>query len=177
MKMPRTLSQLKSRLAQAMAESDDAEVVLQLIRDAVRTYEFEASDIFPGLPLLVQINDDPPDAAGRPKTNGGRRGAAKVPKAPYADADGNTWSGKGRRPNWLVEKLARGVSLDSFSTSKPTKSALQKVTLISSRKPKPVAPYADEEGNTWAGKGRRPNWLNAAIEAGAALEDFDTTGR
>lgn len=92
--MPRTLSQLKSRLAQAMAESDDAEVVLQLIRDAVRIYEFEASDIFPGPPMLVQINRDPPAAVERPKANGGRRSAKKEPTAPYGDANGNTWSVK-----------------------------------------------------------------------------------
>jgi hypothetical protein len=48
--MPRTLTQLKSRLAQAMAEADGAEAVLELVRAAVRTYDFDESDVFPAPP-------------------------------------------------------------------------------------------------------------------------------
>lgn len=33
--------------------------------------------------------------------------------------------------------------------------------------------YADENGNTWFGKGRRPKWLNDALAAGKTLADFD----
>ena len=36
------------------------------------------------------------------------------------------------------------------------------------------AKYADERGNTWSGKGRRPKWLKDALAAGRALADFDT---
>ena len=34
--------------------------------------------------------------------------------------------------------------------------------------------YRDPEdpGNTWAGRGKRPRWLEAKLEAGARLEDF-----
>lgn len=34
--------------------------------------------------------------------------------------------------------------------------------------------YRDPENpsNTWTGRGRKPNWLVAALEAGAELEDF-----
>lgn len=34
------------------------------------------------------------------------------------------------------------------------------------------AKYADEHGNTWSGKGRRPKWLIDALAAGKALADF-----
>lgn len=47
--------------------------------------------------------------------------------------------------------------------------------LGSAMEPEPVdpgIPYCDRAGNTWSGKGRRPTWLNEAILAGAALEDF-----
>ncbi len=40
-----------------------------------------------------------------------------------------------------------------------------------------TAMYRDAEGNTWAGRGRRPTWLNEALERGAALEDFRIRGR
>jgi DNA-binding protein H-NS len=36
-----------------------------------------------------------------------------------------------------------------------------------------VAPkYRDENGNTWAGRGKRPIWLRDALAAGKKLEDF-----
>jgi DNA-binding protein H-NS len=36
-----------------------------------------------------------------------------------------------------------------------------------------VAPkYRDSEGNTWAGRGKRPVWLRDALAAGRKLEDF-----
>lgn len=36
-----------------------------------------------------------------------------------------------------------------------------------------VAPkYRDENGNTWAGRGKRPVWLRTALASGRKLEDF-----
>jgi DNA-binding protein H-NS len=36
-----------------------------------------------------------------------------------------------------------------------------------------VAPkYRDENGNTWAGRGKRPVWLRTALAGGRKLEDF-----
>jgi DNA-binding protein H-NS len=36
-----------------------------------------------------------------------------------------------------------------------------------------VAPkYRDENGNTWAGRGKRPVWLRNALAGGRKLEDF-----
>jgi len=32
--------------------------------------------------------------------------------------------------------------------------------------------YRDNAGNTWVGRGRRPNWLKAALAGGKALQDF-----
>lgn len=34
--------------------------------------------------------------------------------AKYADRLGNTWSGKGRRPNWVKEALAKGITLNDL---------------------------------------------------------------
>lgn len=32
----------------------------------------------------------------------------------YRDTQGNTWTGVGQRPRWLVAKLAAGAALDDF---------------------------------------------------------------
>lgn len=39
---------------------------------------------------------------------------------------------------------------------------------------KSVAKYAnpDDKSQTWTGRGRKPNWLNARLKKGASLEDF-----
>ncbi len=172
--MPRTLSQLKSRIAQAMAEADNAESVLKLIREAVRTYGFDAEDIFgrgdpppPRLRLVAKATA-PSKLARQPTT-------VKVPQAPFADANGNTWSGRGRLPNWLVAELARGASIEQFSTAN-VRAAAPAGQRRGRQRAQPLPPYMDDKGNAWSGRGRRPNWLNAAIEAGASLEDFSTDG-
>jgi len=40
-----------------------------------------------------------------------------------------------------------------------------------SRKPVPIR-YRDDEGNTWTGRGKQPNWLRAHVEAGHDIEEF-----
>lgn len=49
---------------------------------------------------------------------GGRRGAAKgtpaIVKYRNPKDPTQTWSGRGRKPNWLVEVEAKGMSLDKF---------------------------------------------------------------
>ncbi|MDG4560698.1 MAG: H-NS histone family protein [Candidatus Competibacter sp.] len=49
----------------------------------------------------------------------GRGGAAKAPvAAKYRNPENpeETWSGRGRKPNWLVEKLQkRGVTIEQFA--------------------------------------------------------------
>lgn len=175
--LPRTLTQLKSRVAQAMAEADDADAMLDLIREAVRTYGFDAEDIFgkpetkPALRLVskasVQRNSE---VQRKPKV-------MKIPQAPFADAHGNTWSGKGRHPNWLVAELARGASVEQFSTARTRKEAGAGKKKPGRRKAEPLPPYGDAEGNMWSGRGRRPNWLNAALDSGYTLEDFRTEDR
>jgi DNA-binding protein H-NS len=36
--------------------------------------------------------------------------------AKYTDGNGNSWSGKGKRPAWLLQKLAEGLSLEDLAT-------------------------------------------------------------
>ena len=54
------------------------------------------------------------------------------------------------------------TAADLFDTPKATKSKSTK-----------EAKYADANGNTWAGVGKRPTWLTEAINAGKSQEDFN----
>jgi DNA-binding protein H-NS len=39
----------------------------------------------------------------------------KEPKRPkYSDANGNTWSGRGKRPTWIMQALAEGKTLEDL---------------------------------------------------------------
>lgn len=42
------------------------------------------------------------------------KGAAGKRPVKYRDESGNTWSGRGLRPNWLKQALANGSALESF---------------------------------------------------------------
>ena len=46
------------------------------------------------------------------KAKGGKRGPAPVK---FRDSAGNTWSGRGKSPRWLVEAEKGGKSRDSFA--------------------------------------------------------------
>lgn len=50
---------------------------------------------------------------------GAGKGTSRAPGAKrpvkYRDANGNTWTGVGQRPRWLVKALANGASLPDFS--------------------------------------------------------------
>lgn len=41
-----------------------------------------------------------------------------------------------------------------------------------SSKGKLAVKFRDEAGNTWSGRGRRPRWLQARLDAGGELENF-----
>ncbi|MCC9598391.1 MULTISPECIES: H-NS family nucleoid-associated regulatory protein [unclassified Rubrivivax] len=41
-----------------------------------------------------------------------------------------------------------------------------------SRKPAGKALYADGQGNTWVGRGKRPEWIRAALAAGKTLDEL-----
>ena len=50
-----------------------------------------------------------------PGAKGQRKGALKSVPAKYRHPiTGETWSGRGLRPRWLVAELEKGTSLDSF---------------------------------------------------------------
>ena len=53
------------------------------------------------------------------------------------------------------------TAADLFDTPKTTKSKSAK-----------DVKYRDENGNTWAGVGKRPNWLTEAMKSGKSQEDF-----
>lgn len=86
---------MKQRLEKALVELAEQEALIELIRQAVDLYELKPTDLFSEKALAMA--------------------AEQVdPSIPYCDRAGNTWSGKGRRPNWLVQAIDAGAALEDF---------------------------------------------------------------
>lgn len=102
--MAKTLNQMKKRLEEAMTEASDAEEIIPLLKEAIAKFELMPSDLFEVKSSRTKV---PQKASQSSKDSGS--GAPM-----YRDAEGNTWAGRGRRPAWLNEALARGKSLEDF---------------------------------------------------------------
>jgi DNA-binding protein H-NS len=120
--MARTLSEIQSEISRLKKEADkirSAEVkeVVSRIRKAIAHYGLTAQDLF-GKAAAA-------GAAG--KGAGRKRGAAKKGKGAaaakakgpavvrYRDENGNTWVGRGKRPQWLRDALTAGRKLEEFA--------------------------------------------------------------
>ena len=69
---------------------------------------------------------------------------------------------------------ARDLGLSTRRTGTSAGRAARKAMTrkaVAIRRPVPVK-YRDEEGRTWTGRGKRPNWFKAALEAGKTPEDL-----
>ncbi|MFO1433960.1 MAG: H-NS histone family protein [Candidatus Competibacteraceae bacterium] len=68
-----------------------------------------------------------------------------------------------------IEQLASGLnmSLEEVMGQKPRSQPLGKARTIEIRFRNPANP-----AQTWTGRGKRPRWLQQALEQGARLEDF-----
>jgi DNA-binding protein H-NS len=121
--MARTLSEIQSEINRLKKEADkirSAEVkeVVSRIRKAITHYGLTTQDLFGKVAAAA-------GAAG--KGAGRKRGAAKKAKAGsaatakgpavvrYRDENGNSWVGRGKRPQWLRDALAAGRKLEEFA--------------------------------------------------------------
>lgn len=95
------LNDLEAKLAKAKAavKNRSKTEAKEKIDEILESYEFSIGDLYP----MTRV--------GRP------RGAAIAKAAKYANPDNRseTWTGRGRKPNWLVAKLAKGATLEDFA--------------------------------------------------------------
>ncbi len=105
--LPKTLTQMKKRLEEAMNDAREAEELIPLLKEVIAKFELVPADLFEAATAKTKAAQPmTPEAGTRPTGS----------KAMYQDADGNLWVGKGRRPTWLNEAIARGKTLEEFRT-------------------------------------------------------------
>ena len=156
------------RRASALRESvDDNDSRIQWLREEAKAL---------GLPFEVVFPDGWP-VTGRAVTNSGQIGSREaVETRPcFISPTGQTWYGRGRRPNWLVEALARGCTLEDFVDLALPQAPPEVDEAVEAEQVEVAvkgATYSDGNGNFWKGSGRRTLWLVSALEQGTALEQL-----
>ena len=163
--MASTYAQLQKQIAALSQEAEkvksaEASGAIAKIKELVAAYGLQAGDIFPTAS----------SKASKAKGN-------ISPSKTYADANGNTWGGKGKHPQWLRKALAAGRSLEEFVAGKAARKARARVPVSSTRAPAAKrkgagqAKYRDGT-NQWSGFGPQPKWLKEAVAAGRSADDF-----
>ena len=104
-----TYLELKAKAEKLMAEAEEVRVkelneVISDIKEKMQVYGLTSADIGLG---------------GGSKRKSSSSGSKTPAVVKYRGPNGQTWSGgRGRKPNWVVEMLAAGKSLDDFAVGK-----------------------------------------------------------
>ena len=119
--MARSLAQIKQQIAklhdEAHAIEDKERVdVIKRIQAAMAHYSLTADDLLAARPKRGRPRKDAAKTIAPSRSAVGRsaRKGKKVPPK-FGDGSGNTWTGRGNRPRWLVAALAEGKTMDQFA--------------------------------------------------------------
>ena len=112
--MSKTSSQLMNQISRLQHEADELRCperqgVVDRIKEAIATYGLTASDLGLGGGRPARAAKAPVPARKRRAAKGKAAGKPK-----YRDEAGNTWVGRGKRPDWLRNALAAGRKLEDF---------------------------------------------------------------
>lgn len=154
--MAKSLAKLKEQIAKLQKEADaiQSDVIARIKRE-IAQHGLTAEHLF-GSTRSTFIGDGNRAAPATKGPKAKKAGAAKAAK--YADGQGNSWHGIGKRPGWIHAALAAGHSLSDFlvgaspvaATSKPAaspaKAAAKPVKKVMARKkPAPAKKAAKAE--------------------------------
>lgn len=168
--MRKSLPQLKKQIAALQKQADElqrkeSKDVIARIKEAIEFYDLTAEDLGFGAVSRKQASPVAPP----PKA------AAAAPGVKYRDESGNTWGGRGPRPQWLRDALANGKTPEDFLVnggSAPKAASAGRKTARGGKKVATKVKYRDGAGNTWSGRGPRPRWFTEALAKGASLQDL-----
>jgi DNA-binding protein H-NS len=167
--MAHTYAQLQKQIASLETKAQQlkrAEVsgVIAKIKEAIAVYGLTATDLFAGKSVETS----------KRKPRSGKPTGFK-----YADTQGNTWVGMGKRPQWLRDALAAGKSLDDFLVNGAGKlrsaggtAPSKKAGARKKRRGAGKVKFSDGSGHSWSGFGPHPGWLRDAIAGGRKLDEF-----
>lgn len=114
-KTTKTYTELMQDIARLQQEAEqrrreEADSVVERIKEAIDAYGLTASDLGFGREPAPSRQ-----AGGRKAAQPGGKKSNGAFGAKYRDDEGNTWGGRGPRPYWLRDALARGKQLSDFA--------------------------------------------------------------
>jgi DNA-binding protein H-NS len=121
--MTKTYVQIQKQIETLQREADklkrqEIDDVIAKIKDAITVYDLTAADLGfegkGGAKRGAAAKRGRPAAKGR--AAGKRAGRAKsAAEVKFRDEAGNTWGGRGPRPQWLRDALGAGKALQDFA--------------------------------------------------------------
>jgi DNA-binding protein H-NS len=111
--MAKTYAQIQQQIDRLQREAEklkrqEVDGVIVRIKEAIDAYGLTAADL--GL-----ANGRAVRAKGRRVAAAKKPAAGKHSEAKFRDQAGNTWGGRGPRPQWLKEALSAGRQLSDFA--------------------------------------------------------------
>lgn len=182
--MAKTFAQLNAEIEVLKAKADaarrkEAAGVVARIKEAIVAYGLTAQDLGFGRSDGGRGVDSKKTATGSAPKKQRVQDETKV-AVKYRDSVGNTWTGRGSKPRWLVAALATGQPLESLAVGGATAKATAANGRVTSKaagstpktmkRPSPTK-YSDGT-HTWSGRGPKPGWVKAAIAGGKTLEQL-----
>jgi DNA-binding protein H-NS len=119
--MAKSLAQINKQIARLQQEADalkakEVPSVVQRIKEAINHYGLTVEHLFDSKAPKAT----PAKAAKVKAAKPARKAGAKRPPVPvkFRDDVGNTWTGRGNRPRWLVAALSSGKKIDDFAVKR-----------------------------------------------------------
>lgn len=117
--MAKTLAQIEEQIAKLQKEAEalkakEVSGVVERIKDAIAHYGLTVEDLFGrSVSGRKAANKD----GVRLKKSTAKKATTKGIRVPvkYRDDAGNTWTGRGNKPRWLVAALASGKNAEDFA--------------------------------------------------------------
>lgn len=96
------LVDLETKVQKAIAAARDRErsVLKEKMAEMAKSHGFSVNELFGG---------------NRPGRGGGKTKSIGVAKYANPENKADTWTGRGRKPNWLIDRLKKGAKLSDFS--------------------------------------------------------------
>ncbi len=110
--MAKTFQQIQEQIAELKKQAEEMQAeeirgVVARIREAIAHYGLTVQQVFGSGARAAA------PARGKAGKTAAPRGKSTRP-AKFRDAEGNTWSGRGKRPGWFNAALAAGKSPDEL---------------------------------------------------------------
>ena len=116
--MTKTYVQIQKQIESLQREADklkrkEIDDVIAKIKEAIAVYELTADDL--GFDGKGNARRSPVARKRGPAKGKGAGKAGGAAAAKFRDESGNTWGGRGPRPQWLRDALGAGKSLQDFA--------------------------------------------------------------